>query len=153
MRDFIKDNLKNALVPIIQHCPNFQIFIVQQPLNGISGYIADAFKTYASRRLRSVHWNLIGDAFSKVIWALVSLPCLITAHIDIGIGFTPSLIQFGRHWYQPIWHTDVVTTHGLNLVFLDLNLTGPRSPCWCIHDPQYISAHPLILSRLTQTGK
>jgi hypothetical protein len=40
-------------------------------------------KTCASRRLRTEHWNVTVDALSKVIWALDSLPCLITAHIDI----------------------------------------------------------------------
>ena len=79
----IKDNFENALVSIIQHCPNLEIFIVEQPLKGAFGPVADALKTYASRRLRTVHWNVTGDALSKVIWALDSLPCLITAHIDI----------------------------------------------------------------------
>ena len=42
------------------------------------GSIADEFKTYASRRLHTVHWNVTVNALSKVIWALVSL-----SHIDI----------------------------------------------------------------------
>ena len=35
--------------------------------------------------LHTVHWNVTasGNAVSKVIWALGSLLCLITAHIDI----------------------------------------------------------------------
>jgi hypothetical protein len=74
---------KNVLVSIIQHCPNLEIFVVEQPLTGASGSVADALKTYASRRLRTVHWNVAGDPLSKLIWALDSLPCLITAHIDI----------------------------------------------------------------------
>ena len=79
----IKDNFENALVSIIQHCPNLEIFIVEQPLKGAFGPVADALKTYSSRRLRTVHWNVTGDALSKVIWALDSLPCLVSAHIDI----------------------------------------------------------------------
>ena len=79
----VKDNFENALVSIIQHCPNLEIFIVEQPLKGAFGPVADALKTYSSRRLRTVHWNVTGDALSKVIWALDSLPCLVSAHIDI----------------------------------------------------------------------
>ena len=77
------NNLENALVSIIQHCPNLEIFIVEQPLEGAFGPVADALKTYASRGLRTVQWNVAGDALSKVIWALDSLPYLISAHIDI----------------------------------------------------------------------
>ena len=78
-----QDNFENLLVSIIQHCPNLEIFIVEQPLKGAFGPVADALKIYDSRRLRTVHWNVTGDSLSKVIWALDSLPCLITAHIDI----------------------------------------------------------------------
>ena len=164
----IKDNFENALVSIIQHCPNLEIFIVEQPLKGAFGPVADALKTYSSRRLRTVHWNVTGDALSKVIWALDSLPCLITAHIDIETpvpsdqecamlgsasdlplrlsnlqqlslrGFITEFLEQSVGWDMPSLRIfsidsgisqydtpDVVaflTTHGLNLVVLDLNL-------------------------------
>ena len=40
----IKDNFENALqvVSIIQHFPNLPIFIVEQPLKGSFGPVADA---------------------------------------------------------------------------------------------------------------
>ena len=69
----IKDNFEDALVSIIQHCPNLEIFIVEQLLKGAFGPVADTLKTYASRRLPTVHWNVTGDAFPKIIWALDSL--------------------------------------------------------------------------------
>jgi hypothetical protein len=78
-----KENFENSLVSIIQHCPNLEIFIVEQPLKSAFGPVADALKTYASRGLRTVQWNVTGDTLSKVIWALDSLPHLISAHIDI----------------------------------------------------------------------
>ena len=76
----IKDNFENAHLSIIQRCPNLGVFIVEQPLKGALDH---ALKTYASRKLHTLHWNVTGDALSKVIWALDSLPCLIGAHIDI----------------------------------------------------------------------
>ena len=53
----IKDSFENALVSIIQHCPNHEIFIVEQTLKGTFGPVAEALKTYASRRLRTVNCN------------------------------------------------------------------------------------------------
>ena len=80
----IKDSFENALVSIIQHCSNHEIFIVEQTLKGTFGPVADALKNYASRRLRTLNWNVTGDTLSKVIWALDDeLPCLITAPINI----------------------------------------------------------------------
>ena len=78
----IKDNFENALqvVSIIQHFPNLPIFIVEQPLKGSFGPVADALvklRLSKSSLLHTVHWNVTGDALS--IWA----PCLITAQINI----------------------------------------------------------------------
>ena len=80
----IKDNFENALqvVSIIQHFPNLPIFIVEQPLKGSFGPVADALvklRLSKSSLLHTVHWNVTGDALSKAIWA----PCLITAQINI----------------------------------------------------------------------
>ncbi|KAF8811659.1 hypothetical protein BYT27DRAFT_6441229 [Phlegmacium glaucopus] len=52
-----KDNVENAVVSVIQHCPNLEIF-VEQPLKTAFGPVADALKTYASRWLRTVQWNV-----------------------------------------------------------------------------------------------
>ena len=100
------------------------------------------FQTHLKLRLRRVHWNLAGDALSKVIWALDSLPCLITpayryrdpsailsrkryAYLCC-IGFTPLHIQLATTLITTFHdNPDVVVflaTHGLNLVVLDLNL-------------------------------
>ena len=163
-----KDNFENSLISIIQHCPNLEIFIVEQPLKSAFGPIADALKTYASRGLRTVQWNVTGDALSKVIWALDSLPHLISAHIDIETpvpsdqecarlgsatdlplrlsrlqqlslrGLMTEFLEQSVGWDMPSLRSfaidsgisqydtpDVVaflTSHGLNLVFLDMNL-------------------------------
>ena len=163
-----KDNFENALVSIIQHCPNLEIFIVEQPLKNAFGPVADALKTYASRGLRTVQWNVAGDSLSKVIWALDSLPYLISAHIDIETpvpsdqecaklgsatdlplrlshlqqlslrGFMTEFLEQAAGWDMPSLRSfaidsgisqydtpDVIaflTSHGLNLIFLDLNL-------------------------------
>ncbi|KAF8811655.1 hypothetical protein BYT27DRAFT_7160670 [Phlegmacium glaucopus] len=163
-----KDNFENALVSVIQHCPNLEIFVVEQPLKTAFGPVADALKTYASQWLRTVQWNVTGDTLSKVIWALDSLPHLISAHIDIETpvpidqecarlgsatdlplrlshlqqlslrGFMTEFLEQATGWDLPSLQSfaidsgisqydtpDVVaflTSHGLNLVMLDLNL-------------------------------
>jgi hypothetical protein len=163
-----KDNFENALVSIIQHCPNLEIFIVEQPLKSAFGPVADALKTYASRGLRTVKWNVTGETLSKVIWALDSLPYLISAHIDIETpvpsdqecarlgsatdlplrlshlqqlslrGFMSEFLEQSVGWDMPSLRSfaidsgisqmdtpDIVaflTSHGLNLVILDMNL-------------------------------
>ena len=163
-----KDNFENALVSVIQHCPNLEIFIVEQPLQGAFGPVADALKTYASRGLRTVQWNVTGDTLSKVIWALDSLPYLVSAHIDVETpvpsdqecarlgsatdlslrlpylqqislrGFMTEFLEQAVGWDIPSLRSftidsgisqydnpDIVaflTSHGLNLIILDLNL-------------------------------
>ena len=164
----ITNNFENALVSIIQHCPNLEIFIVEQPLKGAFGPVADALKTYSPRGLRTVQWNVTGDALSKVIWALDSLPYLISVHIDIETpvppdqecaklgsatdlplclanlqqlslrGFMTEFLEQSVGWDMPSLRSfavdsgisqydtpDIIaflTSHGQNLVVLDLNL-------------------------------
>jgi hypothetical protein len=48
-----------------KHCPNLEIFIVGRPLKGAFGPVADVLKTYVSRRLQTLHWNVTGDPFLK----------------------------------------------------------------------------------------
>ena len=100
----IMDHFENALVSIIQRCPNLEIFVVKQLLKGAFEPVADALKRMRLEDSVQVHWNFL----SEVIWALDLLLYLITAHIDIEtpmpsdedcdilwlcLKFTPSSIQ------------------------------------------------------------
>ena len=76
-------DLENALVSIIRHCPNLEIFIVDWPLRESFGAIADALATYPCRRsLRTVHWAVGADSVAKVIWALDCLPYIVALHVE-----------------------------------------------------------------------
>ncbi|KAF8067966.1 hypothetical protein FPV67DRAFT_1416302 [Lyophyllum atratum] len=75
-------NLDNALISIIKHCPNLDIFIIDVPMGDTFGPVADALATYALKSLRTVHWNVSCELLPKVIWALDSLPSIICARID-----------------------------------------------------------------------
>ncbi|KAF8635308.1 hypothetical protein AX17_003956 [Amanita inopinata Kibby_2008] len=76
-------DLENALISIIRHCPNLEIFIIEWPMGSTFGPVADALATYAGRSLRTVHWCVPRSAIPKVIWALDSLPYVLAAHIDV----------------------------------------------------------------------
>ena len=124
----IKDNFENALLSIIQRCPNLGIFIVEQPLKGAFGPVADALKTYASRKLHTLHWNVTGDALSKVIWALDSLPCLITAHIETLVPSDQECAMLGSASNLPLRVSDLqqLSSQGCITEFLEQS----RAICW-----------------------
>ena len=75
-------DMENALISIIRHCPNLEIFVVEWPMGASFGPIADALATYVCKTLRTVHWNVPYETLSKVIWALDSLPYILSAHIE-----------------------------------------------------------------------
>ncbi len=77
------EDIERALVTIIQHCPNLEIFVIERPMGSAFGPVADALANHAYRKLHTVQWNLPGEELAKVIWALNSLPRLVAAHIDI----------------------------------------------------------------------
>ncbi|KXN87305.1 hypothetical protein AN958_08969, partial [Leucoagaricus sp. SymC.cos] len=76
-------DLENALVLVMKHCPNLEIFIVDSPLGNSFGPVADALAHHTAKSLRTVHWQVLSDAdaVAKIIWALDSLPCVVAAHI------------------------------------------------------------------------
>ncbi|KAK2464721.1 hypothetical protein APHAL10511_003297 [Amanita phalloides] len=76
-------DLENALISIIRHCPNLEIFIIEWPMGNTFGPVADALATYAPHSLRTVHWCIPRSGIPKVIWALDSLPYVLAAHIDV----------------------------------------------------------------------
>ena len=80
--DASTDDIENALVSIVRHCSNLEIFIYDWPMGPTIGPVADALATYCAKTLRTVHWNVPSEAVAKVIWALASLPLIVTAHIE-----------------------------------------------------------------------
>lgn len=74
-------DLENALMSIVRHCPNLEIFVVEWPMGNTFGPVVDTLATCTAKSLRTVHWNVSREAASKVIWALDSLPQLLSAHI------------------------------------------------------------------------
>ncbi|KAF7350092.1 hypothetical protein MVEN_01311100 [Mycena venus] len=78
------ESLQDALISIIRHCPNLEIFIIDWPMTGTTfGPIADALTTFTSKSLRTLHVNVPSSALPKVIWALDSLPRIFAAHIEL----------------------------------------------------------------------
>ena len=76
------EDMDQALVSIVSHCPNLEIFVMERPMGSAFGPVVDALATHAFRKLHTVHWNIPGEALAKVIWALDSLPLLIAVHVD-----------------------------------------------------------------------
>ncbi|KAJ6571288.1 hypothetical protein B0H19DRAFT_1129647 [Mycena capillaripes] len=78
------ESLQDALISIIRHCPNLEIFIIDWPLGRTTfGPVADALATFTSKSLRTLHVNVPSSALPKVIWALDSLPHLFAVHIEL----------------------------------------------------------------------
>ncbi|KAF9447571.1 hypothetical protein P691DRAFT_731271 [Macrolepiota fuliginosa MF-IS2] len=76
-------DLEKALLLVMKHCPNLEIFVVDWPMGSTFGPVADALAHQAARSLRTVHWQVPSDAdaLAKIIWALDSLPYIVAAHI------------------------------------------------------------------------
>ncbi|KAJ6546204.1 hypothetical protein DFH09DRAFT_649296 [Mycena vulgaris] len=65
------ESLQDALISIIRHCPNLEIFIVDWPMAGATfGPIADTLATFNSKSLHTLQINVPASALPKVIWAL-----------------------------------------------------------------------------------
>jgi hypothetical protein len=76
------EDIEIALISIVRHCPNLEIFIFDWPMENAFGPVADALATFCSKSLRTVHWHAPCEATPKVIWALASLPLIVSAHIE-----------------------------------------------------------------------
>ncbi|KAF8993104.1 hypothetical protein BDQ17DRAFT_1401683 [Cyathus striatus] len=72
-----------ALTSTIRHCPNLQIFIVDWPLGDSFGPIIDTLATYTWKSLRTISWIAPYTEMSKVIWALDSLPFVVSAQVQV----------------------------------------------------------------------
>ncbi|KAF8189536.1 hypothetical protein K438DRAFT_1722182 [Mycena galopus ATCC 62051] len=78
------ESLQDALISIIRHCPNLEIFIIDWPLTvSTFGPVADTLAIFTSKSLRTLHVNVPSAALPKVIWALDSLPRIFAAYIEL----------------------------------------------------------------------
>ncbi|KDQ60432.1 hypothetical protein JAAARDRAFT_606455 [Jaapia argillacea MUCL 33604] len=77
-------NMENAVVSIIRHCPNLEVFAITWPIDVSFGPIADALCTFCSHSIRSVQWTIPFEALPRLIWALESLPNLSSLYIQFG---------------------------------------------------------------------
>jgi hypothetical protein len=74
--------LECDLVPLIRHCPNLEIVIIEGVMFNPFGSIVDSLSTHCSNSLQSIHWSLPINELPKVIWALDSLPSLTSIHVE-----------------------------------------------------------------------
>jgi hypothetical protein len=76
------NDLDSAVLPLlIQHCPNLEILMITREIYHPFGSMVDTLSTYCSTSLQTVHWSLQIEELPKVIWALDSLPSLVSVHI------------------------------------------------------------------------
>lgn len=75
--------LEVMVVSIIHQCPNLESFTVDWPIAPSFFPIADALCTFSTKSLRSIHWSLTPAALPRLIWALDSLPSLVSAFINL----------------------------------------------------------------------
>lgn len=79
------EQMRDALLKLITHCPNLQIFIVDWAMDKHTfGLVADALarSTKVSKSLTTISWHVPCEALPKVIWALGALPALLAASIE-----------------------------------------------------------------------
>jgi len=76
------EDMQRALVLIIEHCPNLEIFHVDWPMRETFGEVALALAQHSKRSLRTIYFNVPRNALSKVIWTLDSLKYIVAAHIE-----------------------------------------------------------------------
>ncbi|KAJ7469698.1 hypothetical protein FB451DRAFT_1476595 [Mycena latifolia] len=94
--------LQDALVRILCHCPNLEIFIVDWPMAGSTfSPIADALTRFTSNSLRTLHITVPALSLPKVIWTLNALPYVCAAHIELSSEVSPPGPQNGPRLRLP----------------------------------------------------
>jgi len=81
-QNITNDDVRNAFVTIISHCPNLEVFHVDWPMKEAFGPVADALKMFSRKNLRSVTWVVPSSALNKVVFALDALRGVVNAHIE-----------------------------------------------------------------------
>ncbi|KAJ2928286.1 hypothetical protein H1R20_g8798, partial [Candolleomyces eurysporus] len=116
--------MHEALIQIIEYCPNLEIFHVDWPLRGSFGDIAAALSERCKRSLRTVHFNVPRNAVSKVILALHSLKFIVAAHIEFEPSSSPSCNQ-GHDDDERTVNVGCASSYELNLQYLyQLSISG-----------------------------
>ncbi|KAJ7088464.1 hypothetical protein B0H15DRAFT_291606 [Mycena belliarum] len=128
--------LQNALVRILQNCPNLEILVVQWPLDGKRfGAIVDAMVRHAANSLCTLYINIPMSALPKLVATLPALPYICVAHINLNprerhlvtpdglddrlhlphlqqlslSGRPQQLIHIAKHWHLPVLRTFTLT--------------------------------------------
>lgn len=70
------------LASVIHQCPNLALCLVEWSLANTFPDIASALSTYSARSLRALHINITQETLPRLIWALESLPQLVSANIE-----------------------------------------------------------------------
>ncbi|KAF9524338.1 hypothetical protein CPB83DRAFT_820210 [Crepidotus variabilis] len=83
------ETLVNALVTMIRHCPNIEIFMIRRPLGAAFGPVVDALASFASQKLHTIYLNIPGESAAKVIWAFSVLPNIVAAHVAVDTDVPP----------------------------------------------------------------
>lgn len=78
-------HVETMLVTVIHHCPNLELFTVEWPIASSFPAIADSLVSYSAKSLHSVQWKIGLDCLAGLIWALDSLPSLVSVSIDFSI--------------------------------------------------------------------
>lgn len=75
-------HIEHMLVSVIHQCPNLELFTVEWAITPSFSAIADSLTTFSSKTLRSIHWTIAPTSLARLIWALDSLPALVSLSID-----------------------------------------------------------------------
>ncbi|KAJ6546202.1 hypothetical protein DFH09DRAFT_1367392 [Mycena vulgaris] len=111
-REVSPESLQGALIRIIRHCPNLEIFIIDWPMNDSTfGPLADNLVTFTSQSLRTLHIIVPSIALPKIIRTLKALPYISAAHIELEVT---------RGWVTPDDTSDVAHPHSLDRSHLKL---------------------------------
>ncbi|KAI0065048.1 hypothetical protein BV25DRAFT_1822154 [Artomyces pyxidatus] len=78
-------HIEQMLVSVIHQCPNLELFTVEWPITLSFSSIANALTTFSSQTLRSIQWTIAPTCLPRLIWALASLPGLVSAQLDFGV--------------------------------------------------------------------
>ncbi|KAF8885315.1 hypothetical protein BD779DRAFT_1646693 [Infundibulicybe gibba] len=77
---------ESALAPVIMHCPNLALMLIDCPLGGDFGCVADTLAGRARASLHTLQCSLPCSELPKAIWALDSLPALVCVRITFEGG-------------------------------------------------------------------
>ncbi|KAJ3477547.1 hypothetical protein NLI96_g10385 [Meripilus lineatus] len=76
------EEMQNAIISLIRHCPNLQAFVVDSPMSDSFPPIADALCTYPADSLRTLHVNIPIIHLARLIWLLDALPTLTSVFVE-----------------------------------------------------------------------